>query len=422
MNQNLSTGSLMPLHRPILLRERLSGFGLVELMVAMVIGMLGIIVMMQVFSMFEGQKRTTTSGDDAITTGAIALHSLQRDIQQAGWGISDIALIGCTITGLTVGGGAIPLNPVTINPVDASNNPLVPVGDNNTDTLLVVSGNGNGTVEGDQFLSATSANATAYTVWAPIAFADPAPLDAFPMRVVATAQNRTAGACALVADSVSAQPTASSVTLTVGGVGTAFASGDRLFMLGDRPVVRVYAIRGGNLTVCDWTASNCAAAGSTGNASVWVPIANDIVSLRAQYGRDTAADDMDGVVDVWDQTIPATVSTNAARDMRACAIARIGAVRVALVARSTQPEKTLDWPALTQHVTTPPTVETWTDLLWVGTTKAAHDISSAAAEAVAISFPATTGWPTWQDFRYKVFQTVIPLRNITTQGGFGTQC
>lgn len=419
MNQNLSTGSLMPLHRPIQSRERLSGFGLVELMVAMVIGMLGIIVMMQVFSMFEGQKRTTTSGDDAITTGAIALHSLQRDIQKAGWGISDIALIGCTITGLTVGGGAIPLNPVTINPVAAGGTPLVPVGDNNTDTLLVVSGNGNGTVEGDQFLSATSANATAYTVWAPIAFADPAPLDAFPMRVVATARNRNAGACALVADSVTAQPTASSVTLTVGGVGTAFASGDRLFMLGDRPVVRVYAIRGGNLTVCDWTASNCAAAGSTGNASVWVPIANDIVSLRAQYGRDTAADDMDGIVDVWDRTIPTTatpVSASATRNLEACAIARVGAVRVALVARSTQPERTLDWPALTQHVTPAAPV-------WAGNDPAAVAISATAAAAVGFTLPSPDpSWPTWQDFRYKVFQTVIPLRNITTQGGFGTQC
>ena len=427
MNQNLSSGTLMPLHRPIQSRERLSGFGLVELMVAMVIGMLGVIVMMQVFSMFEGQKRTTTSGDDAITTGAIALHSLQRDIQQAGWGISAINLLGCTITGLTAGGGAIPLNPVTINPVGAGGASLVPAGDANTDTLLVVSGNGNGTVEGAQFLNAAAASATAYTVQAPIAFS-------FPGRIVGAPQNRTAGTCALIANSVGAQPTASSVTLSVSGVSSSFSIGDRLFMLGDRPVVRAYAVRNGNLTVCDWdppgvaSPRNCSAACSATDGTcspAWVPVANDIVSLRAQYGRDTAADNMDGIVDVWDQNIPATtapISTNAARNMEACAIARIGAVRVALVARSTQPEKTLDWPALTQHVTTPPTVETWTDLLWVGTTKAAHDISSAAAEAVAISFPSTTGWPTWQDFRYKVFQTVIPLRNITTQGGYDDKC
>ena len=48
------------------------GFSLVEIMVALVIGMLGIIVMMQVFAMFEAQKRTTTGGDDAISSGSIA--------------------------------------------------------------------------------------------------------------------------------------------------------------------------------------------------------------------------------------------------------------------------------------------------------------------------------------------------------------
>ena len=426
MNQNLSSGSLMPVRRPIQSRVRLSGFGLVELMVAMVIGMLGIIVMMQVFSMFEGQKRTTTSGDDAITTGAIALHSLQRDIQQAGWGISAINLIGCRLTGLTAGTEAIPLAPVTINPVKVAGGDLVPDVDDDTDTLLVVSGNGNGTVEGAQFLAAAAAPATSYTVHTPVAFVDPVTTDALPMRVVGAARNRIAGVCNLIADALTAQPTVSNATLSVGGVSASFAVGDRLFMLGDRPVVRAYAVRNGNLTVCNWDppggASDCSAActATDGTCSAaWVPIANNIVSLRAQYGRDTAADNMDGIVDVWDRTIPAPaapISINTARNMEACAIARIGAVRVALVARSSQPEKTLDWPALTQHVT--PTAP-----VWAGNDPAAVAISAPAAAAVGFILPdPDPNWPTWQDFRYKVFQTVIPLRNITTQGGFDDQC
>ena len=51
-----------------------AGFSLVEVMVAMVIGLLGIIVMMQMFSVFEGQKRTTTGGDDANSSGAVSLY------------------------------------------------------------------------------------------------------------------------------------------------------------------------------------------------------------------------------------------------------------------------------------------------------------------------------------------------------------
>ena len=44
------------------------GFSLVELLVALIIGLLGIVVMMQVFRVFEEQKRTTTGGDDAISS------------------------------------------------------------------------------------------------------------------------------------------------------------------------------------------------------------------------------------------------------------------------------------------------------------------------------------------------------------------
>ena len=90
------------------------GFSLVEVMVAMVIGLLGIIVMMQVFSAVEKQKRTTTGGDDAINSGSIALYGVERDIRQSGWGINNPQLIGCSVSGLAVG-VSIPLAPVTIN-------------------------------------------------------------------------------------------------------------------------------------------------------------------------------------------------------------------------------------------------------------------------------------------------------------------
>jgi len=45
--------------------RRAAGFSLVELMIGLVIGMVAIVVMMQVFSVSEGYKRTTTGGDDA---------------------------------------------------------------------------------------------------------------------------------------------------------------------------------------------------------------------------------------------------------------------------------------------------------------------------------------------------------------------
>lgn len=71
--------------RPRILLQR--GVGLVELMVAMVIGLLTTLVVMQVFSAFEGDKRTTTSSADAQTNGTVALYQIKREIANAGFGL-----------------------------------------------------------------------------------------------------------------------------------------------------------------------------------------------------------------------------------------------------------------------------------------------------------------------------------------------
>lgn len=64
-----------------------AGFSLVELLVGLVIGLLATLVIMQVFSAFEGQKRATTGGADAQTNGSIGLSQIQRDVQSAGFGL-----------------------------------------------------------------------------------------------------------------------------------------------------------------------------------------------------------------------------------------------------------------------------------------------------------------------------------------------
>lgn len=63
------------------------GFTMIELLVGMVIAMVATIIIMQAFELFEGQKRTTTGGADAQTNGAIALFNVQRDIASAGYGL-----------------------------------------------------------------------------------------------------------------------------------------------------------------------------------------------------------------------------------------------------------------------------------------------------------------------------------------------
>ncbi|OIR04946.1 hypothetical protein GALL_130360 [mine drainage metagenome] len=64
-----------------------AGFSLIEILVGLVIGLLVTLVIMQVFSVFEGQKRSTMGTADAQTNGNIALYNVQRDVQLAGFGL-----------------------------------------------------------------------------------------------------------------------------------------------------------------------------------------------------------------------------------------------------------------------------------------------------------------------------------------------
>lgn len=385
------------------------GFSLVEIMVGMVIGMLGLIIMMQVFSLSEEQKRTTTGGGDAGSSGAIALFGLQRDVRQAGYAVSDTKLFGCNVllrAGVTVNAMA----PVTINHAS------IPAGDANTDTLLLVYGNTHGSPQGDG-ITAQPATAGAsvtpdiYAVQAPTSF-DPGD------RVIATPQNR-ATPCSLSLTSLTGVGVGSSANVTVSaGTGVAGMSNGTLFNLGAAPRVLAYAVRGGNLALCDYMVNDCGNAANTGNAAIWVPVANNIVSLKAQYGRDTMLGlnpldtTMDGFVDWYDRiTPPAPPAAQPAPPMAPglagpaypCGFARISAVRLALVARSANFEKTAvtlaapTWEGSTAH--TPPNPPT------------AGDSIGWAANPIDLS-----GNANWQNFRYRVIQTVVPLRNVAWQG------
>jgi type IV pilus assembly protein PilW len=99
-----------------------------------------------------------------------------------------------------------------------------------------------------------------------------------------------------------------------------------------------------------------------------VPIADNIVTVRAQYGRDT---DGDGYVNVYDVTAPA-------------APRNVVAIQIAVVARSGQLEK---------NAVAPTTLQ-----LWNGGT---------VANGGAIPLDTAA-----QQYRYKVYQTTVPLRNV----------
>ena len=344
------------------------GFSLVEIMVGMIIGLLGTLVMLQVYSTSEARKKATTSGGDAQTNGSIGLFNLQRELQLAGYGASSPKLMGCNVMLLT----GVPINniaPITINHAD------IPAGDANTDTLLVVYGNANGAAEGDTITGNNPATPTLYTVQS---------LNSFQVgdNVIAQAQNRAAS-CNLTLDKVTTIDSATSEVTVLNGAGG--MNQGTLFNLGPSPRIRAYAIRNSNLTVCDFMTNDCRDASKLSNTNVWVPLVNNIVSMRAQYGRDTnVAGSMDGIVDIFDQTVASTTTSPAVSSVQ-CGWLRVSAIRLAIVARSAQIETT--------NITSiAPT--------WQGSAN------------VPINLTARSDW---QKYRYKKFETQVPIKNISWQ-------
>lgn len=333
-----------------------SGFGIVEVLIGLAIGMISLLMIVRIVLDSEGDRRTTTGAGDAQNNGALALYLLQRDIRQAGYGISSPRLLACSLT-LRGGVSLSALAPVTINPAG------VPAGDADTDTVLIVFGSAAGSPEGTSVIQQPAPNQ--YTVTTPTVFA-------VNDRVVAAVPTRPAP-CSLSLDSVTAA-TSSPPLITV-ATGLAAMSSGTVYNLGAAPVVRAYAVRGAMLTRCDLMLSDCLNAANAADRTVWVPVVDDIVSLRAQYGRDTSTP-MDAIVDTYDQTTPTG----------ACGWARSPATRFVLVARSAQREKTPVTAAAPA---------------WAGSAGAAIDL--AANED-------------WQHYRYQVFQTTAPSRNLSWLG------
>lgn len=345
------------------------GFSLVEIMVGLVIGMIGMIIMLQIFADAEEKSRTTGSGNDALVNGAIALHGLQRDISEAGYGFAAANLLGCNFT---LNGATLPLAPVTINPAAAA----VPAGDANTDTLLVMQGGGNGEPHGNPILSVSGQD---YRVQSPTAFAVGDYVVAVPDSCTAT----------LVLDRIT-NVSATAVTVATGSTGSV------LYNLGQAPRIRAYAVRSGVLTDCDYLARDCR---QTAN---WNSLSGNIVALRAQYGWGHNATQTDAsgnqsivaILDAFTDTAPAT-----------CSWPRVPAVRLALVSRSAQYETRVD-PATGARGCDPvtATAPTWTASI-------ANRPTGSTARAFDLS-----GFADWQCYRYKVFETVAPMRNIVWMG------
>lgn len=375
----MSARRLIHVSRP----GREGGFTLVELMVAVVIGLLATLVIAQVMIFSEGHKRTTTAGSDAQVNGALALYTLQRDIQMAGYGFaSSPDLIGCPIkaryNGADIATGAAPptfptaLVPVVIDATDAQHN-----------TIRVLA-------------SSKSTYSVPTRVIAPSY--DPsleAKKYAFPVNselgveggdLMLAAKNGTT-TCEVFRVSVT-PATAQQIDRKdddagwnpVGFPTAVYGDGDAIVNLGTL-VDNTYAIGAGNaLQQTRFVLSDAGAPSYTAPTELFP----NVVNLQAFYGKDT---DGDGSIDTYDKVTPTTPA----------GWQQVLAVRIALVARSAHYEK--------DEVTT-------ANPLWtVGDTPAMTPAPADCATGKCVTLQVDT-LADWKHYRYKVFDTVIPLRNM----------
>lgn len=369
-------------------RRREAGLSLIEILVGLVIGLIGIIVMMQVYALSEGRKRTTTAGSDAQNSAFIALDTLQRSITQSGAGFAHTRLLNCDIQ--LPNGNPIPLAPVIINPPPA----VIPAGDANTVRLLVSYGGSNDQPDGYNLFAPSIGPAYTLTSTGSFKVDDPStPANEGDWLIHAPA------ACPLLLRHVT-NYVAGTTAVTVNGTPSTTDSATALFNLGATPRFLAFAVRNGTLTVCDYMVNNCgdATLATLANQNIWQPIINNVAAFQAQYGRDTSPT-KDGIPEVFDQTTPNTAAT------LGCDRARISAVRLAIATRSVQYEK---------DVVVPAAVTANARLPWLGDPDLNND---GAGDGATGSVPLTiSGITDWSHYRYRVFETVIPLRNIAWMG------
>jgi type IV pilus assembly protein PilW len=364
---------------------RSRGFSLVELMVALVIGLVTTLVITQVLAFAEGQKRTTTSGSDAQVNGALALYALQRDVQMAGYGFaSSPEFLGCPIhakfNGADVAtGAATPKFPTALIPV------VIDATDPERNSVRVI-----------------SSSKQSYSIPTRILPPNYDPADAakkliFPVNATLGVQNgdlmlavKDASTSCEVFRVTSQPAVAGQVDRADAAAGwnpagfptATYGNGDALVNLGSL-IDSTYSVSAnGTLQQTRFTLDP--ATGEPAYDAAPVDMFPNVVVLRALYGKDT---DGNGIVDKYDQTTP---TTNAEW-------LQVLTVRIAIVARSTQYER--------DEVTT--ANPSWD----VGTTP----VSVVPAPTVCGSSKClelkVDGLTNWKHYRYKVFDTVIPLRN-----------
>lgn len=409
-----------------------AGFTIVELMVGLVIGLIASLVIMQTFSAFEGNKRSTTGISDAQTSGSIGLYMIQREIQFAGYGIPAVSGTMPAITvpadqrtfanytnktqaeidalvatakaqyvaqlaadQATVQAGevysALKCSPAPLMNLDTDSNPLTP--DVPVDIITpvriidgVTNGTGSDSIEAHYNSTARGAmpsNITSLSGADYVAVKNN--MGCRENDLVLVTKNSNAGDTACVATKVTSKnspvdknqlrqtlaaadsPIAIYVTSNAG-----MAPGNKLACLGNH-IVTTFDVVGNQLR------------------KNTVPALDEIVSLQAQYGISPTANSEivdSSIAGSWVDATGATWGSPSVANRN-----RIKAIRIAIVARNNLLERNVVSQTCNGGAAGPAEVCIWKN--------------TPGETGVNLTADAN-----WNRYRYRVYEVVVPLRNM----------
>lgn len=381
------------------MRRRAHGFSMIELMISIVIGLLALGFATRMVVSSERNKQAAVGGSDAMQNGVLALFSLQRELNQAGWSINDPLIAGCdTVFAdsanydmLTAARGGATVKPLAAVVIEANGSAPDRISINAGTSM---SNTGMARLSGNYAVGATAIDIDR----APYGFNATATVPAGGDVIVVAPELAGASRCALAQVSgvvAPATPNGQNQLLiaaggnnrfNAGGLGVAFSSLQaRLFNLGPAA----------NLSFHTWSvdrgflqlrASNLAGASAAPSS-----VTDNIVSFKAQYGLDTRVGtqftpELGMQVSTWAATMAGDPDSDGVAGS-AGDYQRIAAVRLAVVARSRAPER-----AGTNGV--------------CSATTALPTVFGAT-----VNVAVTGDTVDWKCYRYRTFQTIVPIRN-----------
>ena len=386
-------------------RSRLAqrGFGLVELMVGLVIGLIAVLVIFQVYTVGEGFKRNTTAAGDAQMNGLFSTFVLGMEIGNGGAGMAVAAqdLASCLDPG-----GAMPqrfaqsFRPIPVMVTDG--------GGNSKPDSFVVNYSMATTLASSATFAADADPTESYFVQSPGGFHNG------DLIVAIASPNTPNSPCgSSVVTAVSSPPDVNgNVTITHTGSAFSYFSGaSRLLNMGpanraQKILYKVCDQRAGcpqppicNLVTANGLQSHCTldstplldANGQPLANPVGNPLASNIVNMKVEYGIDSDLD-AKGLVDTWVQATngwePGTLLDPATGTV--VKINQIKAMRIGLIVQSEQFDQTLG------------------DYNWVLFDCANANKALCPGRLTGTIAASATPPGNW---RFRKYETIIPLRN-----------